>query len=377
MSIKVIAFYLPQFHQIPENDEAHGYGFTEWTNVRKAIPLFEGHYQPRIPLDKNYYCLLDSTIMRKQAELAKSYGIYGFCYYHYWFKSGKKLLEKPIENMLNDPSIDIPFCLCWANENWTKRWDGGNNEIIVEQDYGDETDLLNHVDYLCRFFSDKRYIKIDNKPLLIIYKPDLIPHLNKYIKKIRNRVKVNGFDGLVLASQYPKYYVEGVRLNLFDLYIQFQPRFVPEDEANERKGNVTKTVKKVLISCGFRNFGKSIRNIFVRKNNKKELTRRDYSKDWEYILNYKVKLKQIVAGAFVDWDNTPRNRVGLVYDGVSPELFCIYMKKLVDKVKKEYDQQMIFVNAWNEWAEGAYLEPDEKNGYKFLEAIKEAISVYE
>lgn len=171
---KVVAFYLPQYHPIPENDKAYGKNFTEWVNVKKALPLFENHNQPRIPLENNYYSLLDENTMIEQSKLAKSYGIYGFCYYHYWFKNGKKLLEKPLEMMLNTKEIDIPFMLCWANENWTKHWDGGNNEIIVEQDYGDYDDLINHIDYLCRFFRDKRYIKIDDKPVLVIYKPEII-----------------------------------------------------------------------------------------------------------------------------------------------------------------------------------------------------------
>ena len=134
---KVIAFYLPQYHTIPENDASYGKGFTEWTNVKKASPLFKNHNQPRVPEKNNYYNLLDTEVMIGQAELAKKYGIYGFCYYHYWFKNGKKLLEKPLEAMLKDKRVDIPFMLCWANENWTRKWDGGNNEIIVEQDYGD------------------------------------------------------------------------------------------------------------------------------------------------------------------------------------------------------------------------------------------------
>ena len=371
--IKTIAFYLPQFHQIPENDKAYGYGFTEWTNVKKAMPLFEGHNQPRIPLNENYYCLLENGVMRNQAEMAKKYGIYGFCYYHYWFKNGKKLLEKPIEMMLSDSSIDMPFCLCWANENWTKRWDGGNNEIIVEQDYGDEQDLFNHVDYLCRFFADERYIRIDNKPLLVIYKPELIPNLKKYINKIRRRVVENGFDGVIIASQYPKYFEEGVRLDIFDYYIQFQPRFVPESQANENRSAFTKLVKKMLIFAGLRDFGKACRKVFIKKNTTRMLTHRSYNSDWEYILNYKVKSKKLIAGAFVDWDNTPRNKNGLVYDGTSPELFGKYMKSLVQKVRDEYEQKYIFINAWNEWAEGAYLEPDTFHKYDYLIQLKKAL----
>lgn len=148
---KIIALYLPQFHTIPENDKWWGNGFTEWTNTRKAKPLFKGHYQPKTPLNENYYDLSDVTVMEKQAELAKKYGVYGFCYYHYWFKNGKKLLEKPIENMLSDKKVKIPFCLCWANENWSRNWNGGNREILMEQDYGNKKDWDKHFEYLLNF----------------------------------------------------------------------------------------------------------------------------------------------------------------------------------------------------------------------------------
>ena len=150
--LKVIAFYLPQFHSIPENDQWWGQGFTEWTNVKKALPLFEGHNQPRIPLNKNYYDLMDDEVKISQAKLAKKYGIFGFCYYHYWFKNGEKLLEKPAEQMLQNKDVDLPFCFSWANENWSRNWDGGNQEIIKEQDYGDKSDWEKHFQYFLPFF---------------------------------------------------------------------------------------------------------------------------------------------------------------------------------------------------------------------------------
>ena len=190
--IKPIAFYLPQYHSIPENDLAWGKGFTEWTNVKKAKPLFPGHYQPRIPLDQNYYNLEDSTVMKQQSVIAKDHGIFGFCYYHYWFKNGKKLLEKPIENMLKDPDVDIPFCLCWANESWTKRWNGRDGEIIVEQDYGAIDDWKAHFNYLFEFISDSRYITLDGKPIIIIYKPDEIPCMNDMMECWQNLALENG-----------------------------------------------------------------------------------------------------------------------------------------------------------------------------------------
>jgi len=372
--IKVIAFYLPQFHTIPENDEAYGKGFTEWTNVKKAEPLFTGHNQPRIPLNDNYYCLLDDGVMKEQAKLAKENGVYGFCYYHYWFKGGKLLLEKPLEKMLGDKEVDIPFCICWANENWSKRWDGGNNELIVEQDYDDLGDVEKHINYLKDYFQDDRYIRVDGKPLFIVYKPELIPNLRKYICKIRDAARMNGIGELCISCQYPKYYMEGVGLDIFDYYIQFQPRFLKENAMNERRGNLAKTIKRIMISLRLREFGKSVRSIFIKENTEgKILEKRNYDEDWAEILNYKVKDEKLIAGAFVDWDNTPRNKNGLTYLGAEPQKFKVYMRKLFFKVRNEYNQKYIFINAWNEWAEGAYLEPDEKYKYGYLEALKETL----
>lgn len=369
---KVIAFYLPQYHTIPENDTSYGKGFTEWTNVKKANPLFENHNQPRIPEKNNYYNLLDINVMIKQAELAKKYGIYGFCYYHYWFKNGKKLLEKPLEAMLKDKRVDIPFMLCWANENWTRKWDGGNNEIIVEQNYGDYEDLKKHTDYLCEFFRDERYIKMDGKPVFIIYKPEIIPNIRKVVGLIRERVKENGFNGIVIMSQYPDYFFACKKSDLLDYHIQFEPKFIQDYEV-EKLNLKRRKVKHFMLSHNM-NYLYQILLQKYQKEKKKELVHRDYDNDWQEIINYPVDDKRTVAGAFVDWDNTPRNKMGLVYDNATPEKFFYFFKELVTKVDNEYALDYIFINAWNEWAEGAYLEPDEKNHYEYLEAIKRVVN---
>lgn len=369
---KVIAFYLPQYHSIPENDAAYGKNFTEWTNVKKAVPLYLNHNQPRVPKDDNYYNLLDIDVMVEQAKLAKKYDIYGFCYYHYWFKNGKKLLEKPLEAMLKDKRVDIPFMLCWANENWTKKWDGGNNEVIVEQDYGNYEDLKEHVDYLCNFFADERYIRIDGKPVLIIYKPEIISNLKRVIKFIRKRVVENGFDGVVIMSQYPDYFFSCKNSDLLDFYIQFEPKFIQDYEV-EKMNLGRRKLKHFMLSHNM-NYLYQILLKKYQKEKKKELIHRSYDDDWKEIINYPVEDNRTIAGAFVDWDNTPRNKNGLVYDGVSAEKFYRYFGELVDKVDKEYSSDYIFINAWNEWAEGAYLEPDKKNNYKYLEAIKKVLN---
>ena len=244
--MKVIAFYLPQFHDIPENDKWWGKGFTEWTNVKKARPLFDGHRQPRTPLNDNYYCLLDDDVKVWQAKIAKEHGIYGFCYYHYWFL-GKKLLEKPMEQMLANPKIDIPFCICWANDAWTKAW-VGETKTIMEQKYGGEDDWKEHFNYLLSFFKDHRYIKEDNKPLVVIYRPEIIECLNDMLKCWDRLARDVGFDGLVYAYQTSglnKVPVEKRNNKMFKYDIEFEPGYAKE-AMNKKAHYFFRKIKSIL-----------------------------------------------------------------------------------------------------------------------------------
>lgn len=355
--VKVIAFYLPQYHEIEENNKWWGKGFTEWTNVKKATPQFKGHYQPRIPLNRNYYSLETDDEMIKQAKMATDYGIYGFCYYHYWFGKNKQLLEKPVDNMLNDESVNIPFCLCWANENWSRNWDGGNKEVIMAQDYGDEESWHNHIEYLVRFFRDKRYIRIENKPVFIIYKPELIECYDEMIAYWNEYLKENGENSLYIISQYPQIFREDYKKFNLDAMIKFEPAY---------------TNLHFLYDSRIRHLWWIIKmRIFKWKG----ITVRNYKKTWEYIVNESKKGENLIPGAFVDWDNTPRNQKGTLFIGASPKIFKKYFSELVRQViNNEYNTEYIFINAWNEWGEGAYLEPDEKNGYAYLEAVKESLN---
>lgn len=372
---KIIPFYLPQFHTIPENDEWWGKGFTEWTNVKKSVPLFEGHDQPRIPLNQNYYNLLDDNVKIWQAELAKEYGIFGFCYYHYWFKNGKQLLEKPVEQMLANKEIDLPFCFCWANENWSKNWDGGNREVIMEQDYGTEEDWEKHFQYLLPFFKDERYITVDGKPLFVIYKPEQMIDVYQMVQYFRKRACEEGFPGMCFAYQFPTYYADMYyRDDIFDYRIGFEPVYSRNAAALKQPG----TAKKVRIMrkvfgenaiSAYRKFRqKKMKNTWPKSQS---LAMFFYDETWETILNNHWN-EEFLPGAFVDWDNTPRNKHGVMYAGFSIDKFEYYMKKLVDRANAE-NKSMIFVNAWNEWGEGAFLEPDEKYGFQKLEAIKRAL----
>ncbi len=370
--MKIIAFYLPQFHNIPENDEWWGDGFTEWVNVKKAKPIFEGHVQPRVPLNKNYYNLLDDEVKIWQATLAKKYGIYGFCYYHYWF-DGKLLLEKPMEQMLANDKIDIPFCICWANEPWTRAW-VGETKTLIPQKYGDKKEWKEHFDYLLPFFKDKRYILDEDRPLVIIYRPEIIDVLNDMLDYWNDLAKQAGFLGLKFAyqsagmDQLPK---EKRNDSRFDYDIEFQPAYA-FTKLNKNTMPILRKIKKYLSDFIEKRTGLTLR--FIGSGKIAALNRVDYDQAWHTILDTKPESNKNVPGAFVDWDNTPRHGSrGRVYIGRTPEKFNRYLTQQIIRAKEIYHKDMIFMYAWNEWAEGGYLEPDEENGYAYLEGIKKAL----
>jgi hypothetical protein len=372
--IKLISFYLPQFHTIPENDEWWGEGFTEWTNVRKAQPLFPGHDQPRIPLEGEYN-LMDDAVKIRQAEQAKRYGVFGFCYYHYWFKGGRQLLEKPAQQMLANKAVDLPFCFCWANENWSKNWDGGNREVIMEQDYGKRSDWEKHFQYLLPFFRDERYITVDGKPLFVIYKPEQIIDLYQMVQYWKKRAVEVGLPGLCFAFQFPTYYADMYyREDIFDYRIGFEPVHA-RNLSSMHPGTAPKVrlMRKLL--------GENAVSAYRRCRRSKmrsggagtpKLGKNSYDEMWKNILNAPWT-GEFLPGGFVDWDNTPRNKNGLVHVGFTIEKFRDYMTQLIRRAVKE-NKPMVFLNAWNEWAEGAFLEPDVKYSYQKLEAVKAAIN---
>ncbi len=372
--LKLIAFYLPQFHEIPENNEWWGKGFTEWVNVKKAKPLFENHNQPRRPLDNNYYDLKDVNTMKWQAKIAKEHGIYGFCFYHYWF-DGKLLLEKPVENYLKEDNIDFPYCICWANEHWTNQWVSSNNNVLIEQKYGEEKDWVAHFKYLLPFLKDKRYIKKDGKPVLIIYRPELIDCIKEMIDCWKKLAKENGLDGLCVMAQRVDVLLNNPNadVGMIDYFIEYQPgtAFVTKGRKNKFI-NSLKQCKRRFDYYIEKKFPKASGSKIMNKN--KNLKIYKYDDIWEEILSQKPIIKNSIPCAFVDWDNTPRKHErGSVVLGSNPESFGMYFDKLIDKTISEYNQDMIFIFAWNEWAEGGYLEPDEKFKYGYLEAIRKCI----
>ena len=371
--IKAIAYYLPQFHAIPENDKAWGKGFTEWTNTRKAQPMFQGHYQPREPLNDNYYNLLDDDVKIWQANLAKKYGVFGFCYYHYWFKDGKQLLEKPAEQMLINKNVNIPFCFSWANENWSKRWDGGNKELIVEQDYGEKKEWIEHFKYLVPFFKDERYITLNGKPVFLIYKPEEMPNVNDMIECWNYEAKEIGLPGICFMIQNPNYFFNpAFDMGKFDYQIKFNPFFALAykgktlDQLEKRR-----KIYKIFKFFKLNGLLDSIIPKIKKKRHKNEINVQkvlDYDDMWNTIIESESR-QYLIEGAFVDWDNSSRKKDGYVHVGASPVKFGKYYKSLMNKIEKEDLTPIIFINAWNEWCEGAYLEPDKKNKYEYLEEL--------
>lgn len=369
--MKIIAFYLPQFHCIPENDQWWGEGFTEWTNVKNAKPLFSGHNQPRVPLNKNYYNLLNHDTMRWQVDLANKYGIYGFCMYHYWF-DGKMLLEKPVDAFLEDKSLKTHYCLCWANEHWTNAWAAKNPKVLIEQKYGGKKEWKEHFEYFLNHFKDERYIKEDNKPLLVIYRPELIDCLKDMMDYWNILAKENGFSGINYAYQHVSYTLSPkCDESLFTYAIEYQPNCAQTFMELDGGSTSLKKIKKQIVI-----FFEDKLHLDLREAKKKMSPLKHFSYDdiWKFILNMSPRNEKCIPGAFVNWDNTPRRKnAGFVIDGATPKKFKKYLKNQIKRAKNLYKKDMIFVFSWNEWAEGGYLEPDEHDKYGYLEAVKQAL----
>lgn len=367
--MRVIAYYLPQFHETKQNSEWWGKGFTEWTNVKKAKPLYKGHYQPREPFNRNYYDLLDDDVKKWQVNIAKEHGIYGFCFYHYWFNAGELLLEKPIEQFLKNKSLNIHFCLSWANEPWTKAWVSKQDQILIDQNYGDYKTWKKHFEYLLPYFKDSRYICENNKPLFIIYRPEIIDCLNEMLDYWDNLAKLNGFSGMEYAYQGIWFdQIKNKDDSRFTYNIEYEPGYGQERLLSKRAKIIIKLAKNI-DELTFRIFNHKLSELYLR-----QVRRLSYDDVWNAINSYIPKDHKRIAGAFVDWDNTPRRGLkGLVIEGASPEKFYLYFKERIKKVKQFYSSDMIFVFAWNEWAEGGYLEPDQRYRYKYLEAIQKAL----
>jgi Glycosyltransferase WbsX len=371
--VKLIAMYFPQLHAIPENDEWWGKGFTDWNNVRAAVPMYEGHCQPRVPLNENYYDQSKLETLRWQIDLAKRYGVHGFCHYHYWF-DGKQLLETPTNLIMANSDIDFPFCLSWANETWTKRWDARDHHILIKQTHSPTRESWKkHYDYLIKAWTDPRAIKVDGKPVFVIYRPQRIEQIDKMLAYWRELAQQDGLPGLYFIFQKQYELPDTNCLNSFDALFQFQPFEAINSPTFDRNSIKHTLLFKLVRSLPerYQNMLRGVREAFV-----KELTFHDYNAIWQKIVEIRPDQKLTTyPGAFVDWDNTARyKKRATIFRGVSPDAFGEWFDRLVDTMpSRNLPENFIFLNAWNEWSECAYLEPDEKFGYQYLEAVKKVL----
>lgn len=361
--VKAIAMYLPQFHETKENNEWWGQGYTEWIAVKKAKPLYEGHYQPHVPLNDNYYNLLEKKTMEWQAELARESDLYGFCFYHYWFKDGRRVLEKPAENLLEWTDIDMKFCFSWANESWVRTWSnvkGGNtwindennssregadeNGVLLDQQYGTEKDWKEHFEYLLPFFKDDRYIKIEGKPVFMIYRPELVDCMDEMLACWKRWAKENGLPGVyIMCANCAE-----------NIWSEVDARYIQEFNYSYSIDTVP-TVKAVSWDKGVLTY--------------------DYDVLWENLINRQYDIgEKVYLGACVNFDCTPRHgKKGNISIGATPEKFARYFEELCKKSIRR-NNEYVFINAWNEWGEGMHLEPDTKDGQGYLDAVKIALA---
>lgn len=354
---RVFAFYLPQFHPIPENDIWWGKGFTEWTNVGKAKKLFPGHYQPHIPADLGYYDLRVSETREAQANMAQEYGVEGFIYWHYWFGNGKRLLERPFNEVLDSKKPDFPFALAWANETWKGFAHGmKNRNTLIEQTYPGEKDYINHFYEILPAFKDTRYITVDGKPLFMIYRPYELPNASQFIKLWQKLAIENGLKGIYFIAQrgHIPYKEEKTDIqNLLSLgfdsvnYVRLS-----NYSTNKTYNRIRKIIKFIKLPI-----------IHYYKNYIKHLTNEN-----------DIQL-EVIPTIIPNWDHTPRSgKEGHVLHNSTPEYFAQNVKETLNNIiKKPIDKRIIFIKSWNEWAEGNYMEPDLKWGKKYLEALKNEI----
>ena len=340
LTVKIVAFYLPQFHPFAENDLWWGRGFTEWTNVTKAQPQYLGHHQPHLPGELGFYDLRLPEVMRQQIDLAHHYGVTALCFHHYWF-GGKRLMERPVNQFLADPTLEIDFCLCWANENWTRRWDGLDNDVLISQNHSSSDDAAFLEDILPAL-KDPRYINVEGKPFLIVYRADLLPDAAATGARWREQARKAGLPGLYLVAARTKDMTDP-RPYGFDATVEFPPHQVPASEVTHKKTVVNPTFDGKIYD--YEDFALKFAKI-----------------EEQNFTNYKTVMPS--------WDNEARKPgKGFIFDGAEPSIYAQWLTDAVTLTKKNKPcERLLFINAWNEWAEGAHLEPDRHLGYAYLHA---------
>jgi O-antigen biosynthesis protein len=350
-AIKLIAFYLPQFHPIPENDAWWGKGFTEWTHVTRAVPQFVGHYQPRLPGELGFYDLRFTDVQKRQVELAKKYGVFGFCFHYYWF-AGKRLLDLPLKHFLEAPDVDFPFCLCWANESWTRRWDGLDHEVLIAQAHSPDDDLA-FIEGIEPALRDRRYIRVSGRLLLVVYRPGLLPDPKASAQRWRDYCARKGLGGLYLVA-VQAFEIEDPRPLGFDAAVEFPPHGLAVGAP------VLNTQMKIVNP----NYQGVICDYSYLIESAKKISRTDFT---------------LFRGVCPSWDNEARKPgKGMTYQNSTPALYQEWLAEACRFAAKESDpdKRLVFINAWNEWSEGAYLEPDRRYGYAYLQATANALKEF-
>ena len=377
---RVIAFYLPQFHPIPENDKWWGKGFTEWTNVGKAKPLFKGHYQPRVPADLGYYDLRMPEVREAQADMAREVGIEGFCYWHYWFGNDKMLLERPFKEVLELGNPDFPFCLGWANHSWTnKTWEVGTKKVkedfLMQMHYSVE-DYIKHFDYVLPAFKDKRYICVDGKPLFLIFRPLDIPSVKEFIDLWQQKAKDNGLKGIHFVGISPSIDVDNQKtIDVLRRKVKSQgdvlyPKLFDSgfDAVNSRGVFRAELLARSLFNIVKRYVLRVLFNHFVLA----KMPQREINK---FLYDEYDKLENVYPTLLPNWDRSARSgKKARIYVDSTPKVFKEQLITALDLLKdKNFEHKILFLQSWNEWAEGNYVEPDLKYGRGFLDVIKDCI----
>lgn len=377
---RVIAFYLPQFHPVPENDEWWGKGFTEWTNVGKAKPLFKGHYQPRVPADLGYYDLRMPEVREAQADMAREAGIEGFCYWHYWFGNGKRILERPFNEVLESGKPDFPFCLGWANHSWTnKTWEVGTRKVkettLLEMIYNKE-EYIKHFNEVLPAFKDKRYIQVDGKPLFLVFRPLEIPNPKEFIDLWQSLAKENGLNGIHFVGISPSIDVDKQStLNVFKRKIPSEGDFLYTnlfaqgfDAINSRGVFRAELLARSLFNIVKRYVLRVLFNHFVLA----KMPQREINK---FLYDEYDKLENVYPTLLPNWDRSARSgKKARIYVDSTPKVFKEQLITALDLLKdKNFEHKILFLQSWNEWAEGNYVEPDLKYGRGFLDVIKDCI----
>lgn len=368
---RAICFYLPQFHPIPENDRWWGEGFTEWTNVASARPRFRGHYQPHLPGALGFYDLRLEETRVAQAALAARFGIHGFCYYHYWF-SGQRLLGRPLDDMLASGKPDFPFCLCWANETWSRTWSGREHDVLIRQEYSN-ADHQRHIAWLAGVFDDHRYIRIDGRPLFLIYRPESIPELGRVLDEWKNYCVAKGSAApffCAVSSGFSMLDDDALLAFGFDAIVNFEPNRQHFPAARNAMGHAVSLARRVLPQRWYDALRNSTRLAQGRVN-----TVVDYAAYVDAsIARVSCTTHPTFPCVFPSWDNSARKVSATVIQNLSSAQYARWLGDAISRVSTyPSESRLVFINAWNEWAEGCHLEPDSKLGVAFLEATRSCL----